>query len=136
MTNKHIFWRLLLLATTIAMLLTQSAMACNEQVCASIVSKCMLTASCKCDLKACSCCKECFNCLGSQYTECCSCVGMSGQRCATLKNKKNINNLFSIFRHVPQTKRIKHGPIEKVPRRRFRFRSRTLCRTNGRLRRH
>lgn len=50
--------------------------SCNEVVCASIVSKCMLTQSCKCDLKNCSCCKECLNCLGKKYyEECCSCVG-------------------------------------------------------------
>ncbi|KAG8233409.1 hypothetical protein J437_LFUL013402 [Ladona fulva] len=49
---------------------------CNEAVCASVVSKCMLTQSCKCDLKNCSCCKECFNCLSFLYSECCSCVDM------------------------------------------------------------
>lgn len=50
--------------------------SCNEVVCASIVSKCMLTQSCKCELKNCSCCKECLKCLGKRYyEECCSCVG-------------------------------------------------------------
>lgn len=49
--------------------------ACNEAICASVVSKCMLTQSCKCDLKDCSCCKDCFNCLSYLYSECCSCVG-------------------------------------------------------------
>ncbi|XP_071448838.1 twisted gastrulation protein homolog 1-A [Hetaerina americana] len=49
---------------------------CNEAVCASVVSKCMLTQSCKCDLKNCSCCKECFNCLSYLFSECCSCVDM------------------------------------------------------------
>ncbi|XP_067004003.1 protein twisted gastrulation [Anabrus simplex] len=49
---------------------------CNEAVCASVVSKCMLTQSCKCDLKNCSCCKECFSCLNHLYSECCSCVDM------------------------------------------------------------
>ncbi|KOB65775.1 BMP binding protein [Operophtera brumata] len=48
--------------------------ACNEAICASVVSKCMLTQSCKCDLKDCSCCKDCFNCLSYLYSECCSCV--------------------------------------------------------------
>lgn len=48
---------------------------CNEAICASVVSKCMLTQSCKCDLKDCSCCKDCFNCLSYLYSECCSCVG-------------------------------------------------------------
>lgn len=57
-------------------LLGQLALSCNEQVCASIVSKCMLTQSCKCDLKDCTCCKECYNCLNYLYGECCSCVDM------------------------------------------------------------
>ena len=35
------------------------AAACNEAVCASIVSKCMLLQSCKCELQPdCTCCKE------------------------------------------------------------------------------
>ena len=50
---------------------------CNEAVCASIVSKCMLTQSCKCELRNCTCCKECFSCLDYLYAECCSCVGES-----------------------------------------------------------
>jgi len=54
----------------------ETASSCNEAVCASVVSKCMLTQSCKCDLKNCSCCKDCFSCLGELYSECCSCVDM------------------------------------------------------------
>ncbi|XP_031626994.1 protein twisted gastrulation [Contarinia nasturtii] len=50
--------------------------SCNEQVCASIVSKCMLTQSCKCDSKNYSCCSECFKCLGHLQLECCSCLEM------------------------------------------------------------
>ncbi|XP_020282159.1 twisted gastrulation protein homolog 1-A-like isoform X2 [Pseudomyrmex gracilis] len=50
--------------------------ACNEAICASVVSKCMLTTSCKCDLKECTCCKECYNCLNYLYDECCSCVDL------------------------------------------------------------
>lgn len=51
--------------------------SCNEAICASIVSKCMLTQSCKCELKNSTCCKECIVCLGKDYyEECCSCVGM------------------------------------------------------------
>lgn len=51
--------------------------SCNEAVCGSIVSKCLLTQSCKCTMKDCTCCKECANCLNYLYTECCSCVGTS-----------------------------------------------------------
>lgn len=49
--------------------------SCNELVCASVVTKCMLTQSCNCDLATCHCCKECSSCLSYLYTECCSCVG-------------------------------------------------------------
>lgn len=75
MENK-IFSTLLVSAAACIILATLSY-SCNEHVCASIVSKCMLTQSCKCDLKNCSCCKECFNCLSYLYSECCSCVGMN-----------------------------------------------------------
>lgn len=56
--------------------------ACNEVVCASVVSKCMLTQACKCDLTRspdnnCTCCRDCAKCLGYLYTECCSCLGES-----------------------------------------------------------
>lgn len=52
---------------------------CNEALCASIVSKCMLLKSCKCDFTnttKCECCKDCHKCLSSLYTDCCVCVGM------------------------------------------------------------
>ena len=44
-------------------------------LCASIVSKCMLTQSCKCELKNCTCCRDCYQCLSWLWQECCSCVG-------------------------------------------------------------
>lgn len=50
--------------------------SCNEAVCGSVVSKCLLTQSCNCDFKNCTCCKDCYNCLGFLYSECCSCVDM------------------------------------------------------------
>lgn len=53
--------------------------ACNEALCASRVSKCMLIKCCECDMsdkKNCSCCKACQVCLAKLYTECCSCVGL------------------------------------------------------------
>ncbi|XP_014242192.1 protein twisted gastrulation-like [Cimex lectularius] len=61
---------------TVLFVYVNNVEGCNEAVCASIVSKCMITQSCKCDLKNCSCCKECFSCLAHLYTECCSCVEM------------------------------------------------------------
>lgn len=54
------------------------AVCCDEGVCVSIVSKCLLIKSCDCDmtsLKNCTCCKDCQLCLSKLYTECCSCVG-------------------------------------------------------------
>ncbi|XP_076358176.1 twisted gastrulation protein homolog 1-like isoform X1 [Tachypleus tridentatus] len=47
---------------------------CNEGVCGSIVSKCMLTQSCKCEKTNVTCNRNCFYCLDDLYTECCSCV--------------------------------------------------------------
>ncbi|XP_067004001.1 twisted gastrulation protein homolog 1-A [Anabrus simplex] len=66
----------ILTAVAVIVLILIPAECCNEALCASVVSKCMLTQSCKCDLSTCSCCKECFNCLNHLYTECCSCVEM------------------------------------------------------------
>lgn len=101
----------------------QYSYTCNEQVCASMVSKCMLTQSCKCDLKNCSCCKECYNCLSYLYTECCSCVG------SYLKIKKLLTHHFELvlhplklkliygnFRYVSKTKRNTKCTLEKIAR--------------------
>ncbi|PSN48740.1 Protein twisted gastrulation [Blattella germanica] len=69
-------WVTVVVAIVATFYLMDTVNSCNEAVCASVVSKCMLTQSCKCDLKNCSCCKECFSCLGDLYSECCSCVDM------------------------------------------------------------
>nr|CAI5855669.1 unnamed protein product [Callosobruchus analis] len=63
-----------LLAASLFLLL-QHVESCNEAICGSVVSKCLLTKSCNCNVKNCTCCKDCFNCLSYLYTECCSCVG-------------------------------------------------------------
>ena len=70
---------------TLACLLALSVgvWACNEAVCASLVSKCMLLQSCECNLmdtQNCTCCKACHLCLARLYTECCSCVGTLSQK--------------------------------------------------------
>lgn len=81
MTTRNINCLYILLAIGIMLTITiQLTYSCNKQICASMVSKCMLTQSCKCDLKNCSCCKECFNCLSYLYNECCSCVEMCPKR--------------------------------------------------------
>ncbi|GAB1862795.1 Protein twisted gastrulation [Camponotus japonicus] len=73
-------WSVLFVAAAVGILLlttaTKRSEACNEAICASVVSKCMLTQSCKCDLVTCTCCKECFSCLSYLYDECCSCVDL------------------------------------------------------------
>ncbi|KAG5348351.1 TSG protein, partial [Acromyrmex charruanus] len=73
-------WSALFVAAAVGILLlttaTKRSEACNEAICASVVSKCMLTQSCKCDLVTCTCCKDCFSCLSYLYDECCSCVDL------------------------------------------------------------
>lgn len=81
--NQWLF--ITLIGVLTLLILSQNAIACNEAVCAGIVSKCMLTDSCNCDLKVCDCCKECFNCLSYLYNECCSCVDM----CPTTNSTRN-----------------------------------------------
>jgi len=53
---------------------------CNKKLCASVVSKCQLTQACKCEINRalgeCSCCHNCTQCLGSDYTLCCACLGL------------------------------------------------------------
>lgn len=74
-TNYTRILGLTMLTALLLIISVHLSYSCNEQVCASIVSKCMLTQSCKCDLKNCSCCRECFKCLSHLSAECCSCVG-------------------------------------------------------------
>ena len=66
-------------ALVLLALLARPAQACNEAVCASIVSKCTLLKSCECEIKPnqpCSCCDRCKKCLDYLLTECCSCFGL------------------------------------------------------------
>ncbi|KAL1116960.1 hypothetical protein AAG570_004288 [Ranatra chinensis] len=59
----------------------------------------MITQSCKCDLKNCSCCKECFNCLSHLYSECCSCVDLCPKPNYTtnaLSKKSHVEELSAI----------------------------------------
>lgn len=101
--------------------------ACNEAVCASIVSKCMITQSCKCDLANCSCCKECFSCLNNLYSECCSCVGecvvdFGRPRCPTRKSpcRRSVPDRFISQRLCPPntrcpTRRLRSLPASTTP---------------------
>ncbi|MPD02737.1 Twisted gastrulation 1-B [Portunus trituberculatus] len=80
--------------------------ACNEVVCASMVSKCMLTQACKCDLTRspdnnCTCCRDCAKCLGYLYTECCSCLGMCEARAQVLdRTDSQVGDLPEPFPHM------------------------------------
>ncbi|KAH8356881.1 protein twisted gastrulation [Drosophila serrata] len=67
---------LLLLSSGIPPAATSNDDDCNEVVCGSVVSKCLLTQSCQCKLNDCHCCKDCLNCLGELFTECCGCLDM------------------------------------------------------------
>uniref|UniRef100_A0A2P2I4N9 Protein twisted gastrulation-like n=2 Tax=Hirondellea gigas TaxID=1518452 RepID=A0A2P2I4N9_9CRUS len=54
--------------------------SCYDLVCASVVSKCLLTKACMCEItrdpSKCSCCHTCTQCLGVDYTRCCPCLGL------------------------------------------------------------
>ncbi|XP_037933115.1 protein twisted gastrulation-like [Teleopsis dalmanni] len=84
--HKYALWSLalLLLHSYNGAIVAAYGEGCNELVCGSVVSKCLLTQSCQCKLSDCSCCKDCFNCLGDLYTECCSCVDMCPKHNETL----------------------------------------------------
>ncbi|CAG9857823.1 unnamed protein product [Phyllotreta striolata] len=50
------------------------AQGCNESNCAPVVSMCLLTRSCNCDVQNETCYASCHACLGKDFIECCSCV--------------------------------------------------------------
>lgn len=74
-----LLWLFVGLTAVTLLVLMDSTSGCDEAICASLVSKCLLLKSCECNMmdKAnCTCCKDCHRCLARLYTECCSCVGM------------------------------------------------------------
>lgn len=91
--------KVLLLSLLIVCFLHKSCLACNSLVCGPIVSKCMITGSCNCDIKACKCCKQCFTCLSYLYTECCGCIDMCPKGNTTqpvLSTKSHIEDLDGV----------------------------------------
>jgi len=83
-------------------LLGQGVMGCNEAVCGSIVSKCMLLQSCKCELgPECTCCKRCFECLDYLYSECCSCVDMCPKPNVTIHELSKKSHVEDIEENSP-----------------------------------
>lgn len=83
-SKKYLLYTLLILLSIIVFAPQVKGDGCNEFVCGSVVSKCLLTQSCQCKLSDCYCCKDCLNCLGELYTECCSCLDMCPKHNDTL----------------------------------------------------
>merc|ERR1712168_1227603 len=76
--------------------------ACNEAVCASIVSKCMLVQSCKCELHPdCTCCKKCLECLDYLYSECYSCVDMCPKPNVTIHELSKKSHVEDLEDNIP-----------------------------------
>merc|ERR1740123_951586 len=85
-----------------SLMVMQGVLACNEAVCASIVSKCMLLQSCKCDLQPdCTCCKQCFECLDYLYSECCSCVDMCPKPNVTIHELSRMSHREPLEGSIP-----------------------------------
>ena len=83
-------------------LLLSPVWGCNEAVCASIVSKCMLLQSCKCELHPdCTCCKQCFECLDYLYSECCSCVDMCPKPNVTIHELSRMSHREALEGSIP-----------------------------------
>lgn len=92
-----------LLAGLVLCYLAGQVNSCNEAVCASIVSKCMLLQSCKCELQPdCTCCKKCFECLDYLYSECCSCVDMCPKPNVTIHELSNKSHVEDLAENIPQ----------------------------------
>lgn len=77
-----------------------SASSCNEDICGSVVSKCILTQSCKCEVKDASCYRSCVMCMGKKYfEECCGCVDLCPSNPkTTLSEKSHVED----FEGVPE----------------------------------
>lgn len=52
------------------------AIACDQSYCSTIVNRCLAESKCNCDIKNCTCYKDCFKCLGQSFTKCCDCVNL------------------------------------------------------------
>ncbi|XP_045618132.1 twisted gastrulation protein homolog 1-A [Procambarus clarkii] len=107
-------WACVVVATLVGV---EAAVACNEVVCASMVSKCMLTQACKCDLtnspgNNCTCCRDCAKCLGYLFTECCSCQGMCEPRSQVLdKTDSQVGDLSEPFQQLFQALAVEKDPL-------------------------
>lgn len=91
---------LILLLTTSFFFL--SGLSCNETVCGPIVSKCLLTQACSCDLQNCTCCKECSICLANLFVECCSCLKLCPNSIESKDNLSKTSNVEDFLEGVPE----------------------------------
>ncbi|XP_061398557.1 protein twisted gastrulation-like [Musca vetustissima] len=89
-----------LLVTILQISLCISAENCNEDICGSVVSKCILTQSCKCDVNDTACYRTCVMCMGKKYfEECCGCVGLCPNNTkVSLSQKSHVED----FEGVPE----------------------------------
>ncbi|XP_038070343.1 twisted gastrulation protein homolog 1-A-like [Patiria miniata] len=72
------YWLTLALLGVLWAVAVGNIIGCNENKCASEVSKCQLIGSCGCSYHAdnCTCCLNCSRCLAAYWEECCSCTGL------------------------------------------------------------
>ncbi|KAM7358548.1 protein twisted gastrulation-like [Cochliomyia hominivorax] len=79
------------------------ATSCNEDICGSIVSKCILTQSCKCEQKDLSCYRDCVRCMGKKYFEdCCGCVDLCPKSNIEAKTSLSHKSHVEDFEGVPE----------------------------------
>lgn len=76
---------------------------CSRMQCAPIISKCQLIEACRCDPGLdYICAKNCSDCLGDLFAECCSCVGKSRQNIQTVRvNRRKMSPNTSTY--LPQS---------------------------------
>nr|XP_018904101.1 PREDICTED: protein twisted gastrulation-like [Bemisia tabaci]XP_018904102.1 PREDICTED: protein twisted gastrulation-like [Bemisia tabaci] len=86
---------------------------CQEELCASVVSKCILLKSCECDMKEIACRKECISCLGDYHGECCSCVGMCSSDEAEDSLPSNVGELAESVPSLFEALTVDEDPLHR-----------------------
>ncbi|KAK9878105.1 hypothetical protein WA026_020747 [Henosepilachna vigintioctopunctata] len=74
---------------------------CNESICASIVTKCLLMDLCKCDPNNSTCNMKCFVCLKQYYSDCCSCVDACYLETNELVQKNEVSFIEALDNPIP-----------------------------------
>lgn len=75
---------------------------CKEALCASVISKCLLIDACKCDVINCTCCKDCFQCLGALFADCCECVDMCPKTVSAPSNLSTTSHVEVLTEPLPE----------------------------------